>query len=114
MESTIERLHYKLEYADRDIGKLAPHSQRRKLTTRYLIDKRRERGSSRRNRKSLISRSLLATHADKQDLLKEDELPLRQISLEEIEPKLRDETVSSYRQCVCSELIGRNEKNEIN
>jgi hypothetical protein len=30
-----------------------------------------------------------------QDLLKEDELPLRQISLEEIEPKLREETVSS-------------------
>jgi hypothetical protein len=35
----------------------------------------------------------LGRHADKQDLLKEDELPLRQISLEEIEPKLRDETV---------------------
>ena len=25
LESTIERLHYKLEYADRDIGKLTSH-----------------------------------------------------------------------------------------
>ena len=30
LESTIERLHYKLEYADRDIGKLAPHAPKEK------------------------------------------------------------------------------------
>jgi hypothetical protein len=115
LESTIERLHYKLEYADRDIGKLAVvQICCRMLTCRYLTDKRRERRSSRRDRESfpfphsLIFGICWCAGSTKRGWIT-------------ITPNLvrRDRTKTQRRDgklifhSWCSELTSRNEKSEI-
>lgn len=99
LESTVERLHHKFEYSDVDIGVLLIRGEN-VVALGEIVSclVTRETGLCCRSLgRTSYTPSLLAVAVDSltlQDLIAEDNLPLREIPIEEMRQKLADIEVS--------------------